>query len=404
VAWIRRLPSKKWAATVRTSAGRITQTFALKGAAENWAAELESDGRRGDFVDPRRAEITVGDLWLEAKDARHLELASRKRDESHWRTHVEPRWARVRLDGILQTDVEAWVVRMSRAGIGAATIQGAVGVLRAVLDQAVRSKRLRFNPARGVRLPERDAHHDRVLAPYEDELLLGALDRQFPGRPDGRLFCELMLFCGLRYEEAAALDREHVDLRRQLIHVGPVLERDGTIRPYPKSRAGVRDVPVPDHMWSRLRAHSLSASPGALLFTGQRGRTKKDEPGPLHYSSWHRRVWKRALVEVLERGSRGQILSTRQTLEDPQPTPHDLRHTYGTRLGEQGVPVHEIMALMGHETLESAQRYLHAGEDRFARAREAVARARESTVSRDLATSWKIGDVTELSTRRSEAT
>lgn len=369
MAYIRQLPSGLWAATVRTPVGRITETRELKGAVKAWADDMEADVRRGDFIDPRAGDITVGEWWDRCRDARHLEMASRKRDLSHWRVHVAPRWEKVPVGAILKPDVGTWVTGMERAGVGAATIQGAVGVLRALMEQAVDARLRRENPARGVRMPRRQAHIDRVLLPEEDELLLSALDRQFPGRADGRLFCEVLLYCGLRYEEAAALDRHHVDLRRQLVHVGPVLERDGTIRPYPKSPAGERTLPVDDEVWPRFRAHVLTVAPGGLLFTAARG-------GTLHYSSWLRRVWQRGLVEVTERGGRGQILAERQVLEDPQPTPHDLRHTYGTRLGDAGLGVHEIMALMGHETLESAQRYLHAGEGRFDRARDAMRRAR----------------------------
>ncbi len=349
MAWIRQLPSGLWAATVRTPAGRITESHRLKGSIERWARGVEEDISRGDFIDPRLAVETVGQLWERAKDAKRLEKASRRRDESHWRTHVEPRWAKVEIGSVLKPDVTAWVISMERAGIGASTIQGSVGVLRGLFELAVDARLVRVNPARGVRMPKRKAHVDRVLAPFEDELLLDSLERQFPGRPDARLFVEILLYCGLRWEEAAAIDREHVDLRRQLIHVGPVLERDGTIRPYPKSPAGIRDVPLDEEVWPRLREHTMTVRPGGLLFTSARGSV-------LHYSSWHRRVWQRALFEVTQRGKRGSIVSQRQILDDPQPTPHDLRHTYGTRLGNAGLGVAEIMALMGHETLESAQR------------------------------------------------
>lgn len=393
MAWIRPLPAHKpdcknrkqckgcappklYAATVYMPDGRrITESHRLLGVVQKWARKIEEDIRRGEFIDEREGEITVAQWWERCKDSRHLELASRKRDESHWRCHTGPRWGKVRLGAILKPDVTAWVVEMTKAGVGATTIEGAVGVLRALLDQAVDAKILRDNQARRVRKPKRPAHIDRVLSPEEETALLESLDRQFPGRPDARLFVELLLH-GLRWEEAAAVDRDHVDMRRQLIHVGPVLERDGTIRPYPKSPAGVRDVPVDEHVWPRLRAHALTVKPGGLLFTGQRGRRKKDPIGPLHYSSWLRRVWQRGLNEVIERGPRGQVLVCRQVLEDPQPTPHDCRHTYGTRLGDAGLPVHHIMELMGHETLESAQRYLHAGVDRFELARAAGKRAR----------------------------
>lgn len=377
MAHVTQLPSGLWMARVRMPNGqRVSKTHRLKGTVQAWADDLESDCRRGDWIDPRSGDVTVGQMWDRARDAKRLERASRKRDESHWRNHVEPRWAKVQVGGILKPDVSAWVVQLERAKVGAATIQGSVGVLRGLLELAVDARAIRENPARGVRMPERKAHVDRVLSPEEDVLLLESLDRQFPGRPDARLFVELLLYCGLRWEEAAAIDREHVNMRKRLVHVGPVLERDGTIRPYPKSPAGVRDVPVDDEVWPRLRERAMSVPSGSLLFTGQRGRKKGEPIGPLHYSSWHRRVWHRALFPVVERGKRGRILETDQILDGQQPTPHDLRHTYGTRLGDAGLGVHEIMALMGHETLESAQRYLHAGADRFDRARAALKRAR----------------------------
>lgn len=368
--YLRKLPSGSWHAVVRLPNGdRVPRTHKLKSVVRAWAEDLENDIRRGDWIDPRNGDTTVGDLWERFAGSRRLELASRRRDESHWRCHVAPHWARTPVGSIVKPDVSAWVVQMEQKGTGAATIEGALGVLRSLLEAAVDALIIRTNPARGVKPPRRNAHLDRVLAQDEDELILSALG-------PARLFGELLLFCGLRWEEAAAVDREHVNQRRHIIHVGPVVERDGTIRPYPKSRAGVRDVPVDDDLWPRLRDRVLATEPGGLLFTTFTGRVKARKgskgPGPLSYPGWRARVWLPALKVA--------------DLEDPQPTPHDLRHTYGTRLAEQGVPPHEIMAVMGHERLESVQRYLHAGEDRFDRVRQALGRGR--------------GNVVQLSTKR----
>ena len=42
---------------------------------------------------------------------------------------------------------------------------------------------------------------------------------------------------------------------------------------------------------------------------------------------------------------------------------HDLRHECGSRLGERGVPIHEIQYLMGHSVLVTTQRYLNVTLD-----------------------------------------
>jgi integrase len=393
MAWIRQLPSGRWAATVYTGdpppSDRITQTDRLKSVVETWAADLEADVRRGDFIDPRRADITVGEWWELARKGWRLERASRLRDESQWRQHVGPRWSRTKLGGILKTHVNAWVVEMHDAGVGAATIEGATSVLRRLLESAVDDGRIRTNPARKLQLPPRDAHVDRVLENDEEHQLLDRLDAVFPGRVDARLFCELMLDTGMRWEEAAAVPPELVDIRRQRIHVAWVMERDGTTRPYAKSEAGNRTVTYSDALEARVRAAKLSAPvcPGVFpdlkrTDVPERLVFHAPEGGPLRYSNWLRRVWRRGLTvegrpRPKEPGRPGPMPRNLVTyLEDPQPTPHDLRHTYGTRLADEGVPVHDIMALMGHDDLRSAQRYMHAREDRFDRARQALDRAR----------------------------
>jgi len=395
VAWIRRLSSGNWAATVRLANGqRANDSFPLKDMAEKWAAEVAAADRRGEWIDPKLGQVTIGELWDRYGDARPLERASRARDMSHWRTHVAPRWATVRAGTILKPDIKAWVVEMERAGVGAASIEAAVGVLRSMLETAVDARLIRVNPAQGVRSPRRGAHLDRILDDHEDEILLGNMDRRWPGAAYARLFAELMLYCGLRYEEAAAIRRERVDMRQRILHIGPVMERDGKIREYPKSPAGVRPVPVDDELWPRLRDHALTVEPGALVFTAAEG-------GPLRYTNWRNRIWLPALCERVpmsaaeieayvagrkavgrRSGWRPEYLREVPLLADPQPTPHDLRHTYGTRLGEEGMPPHEIMALMGHANLRSVQRYLHAREGRFERARRAMSasRGRSSTL------------------------
>src|SRR5213078_2521309 len=140
----------------------------LRGTIEKWAAAQERHINQGDWIDPKAGQATVGDCWERFASGRRLEKASRKRDESHWRVHVRPRWARVPVSAILKPDVSAWVVAMERKKVGAATIQGALGVLRAVLEAAVDARLIRDNPARKVHAPRRDAHLDRVLSPAED--------------------------------------------------------------------------------------------------------------------------------------------------------------------------------------------------------------------------------------------
>jgi integrase len=358
MAWIRQLPSGLWAATVYTPAGRIVETNELRGAVKTWADGLETDIKRGEFLDPRLARNTVGQAWERFGAARKLERASRLRDASTWKNWVAPRWAAEPVGSILKPDVQAWVNELAEQ-LGpkkAWTAIAALNVLKSTLELAVDAGWIRNNTARKVKPPEPPRHVDRVIEPEEETLLLARLDELFPDRRDARPFVEFLLDTGVRWEEAAAVRREAVHLRTGLVVIGPVMERDGTIREYPKGKDEFHPVPVGPDLLARLRPLVLATAAGGLVFTASLG-------GPMRYSTWLRRVWKPAV----------------EPLAEPRPTPHDCRHTYGTRLADAGIPQHDRMALMGHKDERSARRYTHSGDKRFDAAREALRRARSGS-------------------------
>lgn len=380
MAWIRQLDSGLWAATVYTPAGRRTESHRLEGTIAKWARKLEEDIERGEFIDPHLARTTVRQVWEKHGDGRRLERASLKRDTSMMRNHVLPKWGKVGVGAVLKPDVQAWVNKMERDGIGGWTIIGALNVFKAVLELAVDANMIRSNPARRVRPPMAPEHEDRVLTADEEELLLDRFDELFPGRRDGRLFVEALLELGARWEEVAAVKKEAVDLRAGLVTIGPVMERDGTIRDYPKGArtrqaAGFRPVPVGREFLARIKPFVVATKPGGLVFTAATG-------GALRYDNWHPRVWL-AVARVYVRDERGWKVRGDDgkpmwtpLFEDPQPTPHDLRHTYGTRLADAGVEQHDRMALMGHKDPRAAARYVHPGSARHDKARAALAAAR----------------------------
>jgi len=367
MAWIRQLPSGVWAATVYTPTGRVTESDPLKGAVMKWAADLEADIRRGQYLDPRLARKTVGECWTKFEPSRRIEMASRKRDESHWRVWVEPRWGEVACGAILKPDVQTWVNELEEDEVGGWTIIAALNVLKAAMELAIDAGWIRANPARRVRPPMPPSHVDRVIEPGEEASILDRLDELFPGRRDARLFVETMLETGGRWEEVAAVKREAVNVRHGLVDFGPVMERDGSVREYPKGArsrhdAAFRPVPLGSDLLARLRPVVLATEPGGLVFTAPAG-------GSMLYPTWLRRVWNRVLRVPGDEGWAPLVA-------EPLPTPHDCRHTYGTRLADAGLEQHDRMALMGHKDVRSAQRYTHSGDARFDRARDALKRAR----------------------------
>jgi integrase len=96
-----------------------------------------------------------------------------------------------------------------------------------------------------------------------------------------------------------------------------------------KSQAGFRRVQVGAGASAMFRRRVGAARPGGLVFTNRHGRMWL--PATFRASAWL------PAVEVAN-------LSRR-------PTPHWLRHTHVVELIDRGVPLPEISARLGHESI-----------------------------------------------------
>lgn len=346
MAALRKLPSGKWQATVRHPSGkRFTRTDPLRRVVAEWAAETESRIRRGDFVDPAAGRMRLGEWWTRWQTTRTVERATTAKNLSQWRTHVEPAFGSWPLAAITSWEVEAWVAQMVRDKVGSETVASSRRLLSQLLDAAVRHQLIASNPASLVLAPSPAKHVDRFLSHAEADRLVTAFEGE------DQLFVTLLLGTGLRWSEAAGLHVFRVELMRRQLGVVETLQRDGSVKAYPKSAAGQRVVPLTDDLVAALSQHLAGKARKALVFSGSNG-------GAWSYTNWRRRVWVPALAVA--------------GLPDPQPTPHDCRHSYGSWLADEGVPPHEIAALMGHSTLRATERYVHASEARMERARTAL--------------------------------
>lgn len=329
-----------WRAYYRDPAGRQrNKSFARKVDAENYLTTVESSKLTGSYIDPARAKVTVGELaaqWTAGKV--NLKETTRARYDSAMTVHVLPRWRTVPLAKVEHGDVQAWVAEMAAAGQSGASVRKSYGVLSAVLDLAVRDRRLPSNPARGVSLPP--ANHKRrkyLTAAQVAELAAEA------GRPPalleklGRgahyaqygLAVLVLAYCGLRWSELAGLRVARVDLlRRRLDVTEAVTEVNGgrVVWGTPKSHER-RSVPIPPYVAEKLTAHLAGKAPDDLVFSARDGGVLRNRNA--------RRDWFDDAAEAIGQKSL---------------TPHELRHTAASLAVSAGANVKAVQRMLGHKS------------------------------------------------------
>ena len=355
--YLTRLDSGKWRAVYRGRDGkRRSITRPTKAEARAEALERESEVRRGTWRDPDLAKISFETWHGRWAKGRVVEGNTARKNSSHMKNHITPRWAKVPLDGIERLDVQEWVADMIRAKVGASTITSVVGHFGTILEGAVKHGLLRANPARDIELPTVPKQPFRILSDAEVDAIVGKVT----GEQDKRLI-RLDQRLGLRWGEIAGLHCHRVNLDRREIHVVEVLTRHEGVKDYPKSKKSRRILPLTDALAELLKLQMEGKDPKSLVFA-------QDNGNPLDYNNWRRRVWDKAVKDA--------------AVSAPKPTIHDLRHTCASNLISDGVDVASVQAFMGHESLLTTQLYVHAAPSARDRIRAVLAARDDAAAAR----------------------
>lgn len=269
--------------------GRLRSTRQMSSRREALAAarRMEEAGKRGEWVDPAAARITVA-AWFEAWQAGRADRAPRtlEAERERFRSLVGPRFGDTPLRQVTHEDVTRWSATMTSPSTGEpaspARRRDAMRLLVALLDAAVDARRLPANPARSAsgkvtalpRAPKTKPH--RYLS---HEQLRRVADAAGPAGSPARTLILLTALTGLRWGEVSALAVSDVDPLRARLHVTKAYTRldGGTLLLGDTKTHARREVPLPAVVADDVIALTASRAPDDLLFHGATGAALRRE-------------------------------------------------------------------------------------------------------------------------------
>lgn len=233
-------------------------------------------------------------------------------------------------------------------------IQKIHSILKYMFKDAYYNHLVLEDPTEGLKIPSgKGKQQRRPITPLERKLTLKVAESY-----RGGTFVLIMLYCGLRPGEVAALTWSNVDLKNKVIHVRQALKSDGSIGD-PKTKAGIRDVPIPDALIKRLK-EERKESKSLLVCTNSEGGMYTASSMKTMFRVYRNKMniaagcktkWGRALPPLVV----GDDLSL-----------YCYRHTYCTDLQAAGVSINVAKELMGHSNIAvTAQIYTHKSDEAF---------------------------------------
>lgn len=247
----------------RADADKITAAE----VAELYLADAEARRHRGE-VSRRHLEMVTGKIFNYI--APDPSRAEKRKGVSRAKPFTEGVGG-VKLSQLTPPAVKRFAGRLRDAGVSVATTRKIVGTLHAVLEFAVSENLVAVNAARRIRVKgRRDEGSKQIVPPSKDTLrrLIEVADEDFQVK---------IIFAaatGVRAGELHALRWKHVDLDKPEVTIETRVDAHNE-EDAPKSKAGVRTVPLGADVVKRLRewkVRSQWSKPGDLVFPNKKGR------------------------------------------------------------------------------------------------------------------------------------
>lgn len=394
---VRKLPSGRYQASYLGPDGQrrnAPETFERKGDAEKALVIIEGQLTAGNWADPERGKIKLGDyasVWIAERPG----LRPRTVDLYRWliKKHIAPYLGGVPVGKMSARLVREWRARLLANGVSVSVTAKAYRLLRAIMTTAVdEDNMLTRNPCRIRGGGDEDAEERPVLTVRQVFDLAERIGQRPVGNirkvgdgyrlrfrrhgemrtsperygtrqeaqralwkmaEDGRADCThdrrfralvlLAAFASLRWGEATALRRSDIDLYARTVRIRATLVERSTgemLLGPPKSKAGRRIVGIPAAIIPDLREHMaiyVKDEPGALVFPNMSG-------GPLRRSLF---------------GKMSAWPQVAEAMGMPGLHFHDLRHTGNQFAANSGAGLRDLMARMGHDSERAAMIYQH---------------------------------------------
>jgi integrase/recombinase XerD len=217
-------------------------------------------------------------------------------------------------------DIQGWRLTLSNQSDN--SIKTATSAIKSLFTFAHKIGVLKVNPGAALKqVKPKDCLNERILSELEVQTMI-ALETD----PRNRLILRLLYSGGLRVSELSTLTWKDLKERGE----------SGQVTVYGKGRK-TRTVLVKQDVWLEL--------------VKLRGERSSDDPVFQSRKGGHinrHQLWRIVSAAAKRAGIEGKV------------SPHWLRHAHASHSLDRGAPIHLVQQTLGHESVATTSRYLHA--------------------------------------------
>ena len=243
------------------------------------------------------------------------------------------------IEDVTYSNIKEYLLYIQQFNYTKTTTARKIASLRTFYRFLYREKIIEANPALGVHSPKKGKSLPEFLTEAEIEQVLNNIKMESPAGYRNRTIFELLYATGMRVSELSNLNFENLNLEENEIKVFGKGSKE-------------RIVLVSDRAKKYLESYIKTAK--YLIYKSE--ENKPNDP-----------------VFINKTGYRLQPQSIRLAIKDVMDkielpkhvTPHVFRHSFATKLLENGADLRVVQELLGHSSISNTQIYTHVSAERL---------------------------------------
>jgi integrase len=251
--------------------------------------------------------------------------------------HLKP-LLEIKVKDLRPMHLQMIINQMAKAGYAQKSMQMVKQTASQVLDLAMQNDLVYRNVFEKIKVPHVESVPREPITEEQRDLILRTWKGHRMGVP-----ALIMLYCGLRRGELLALLWSDIDFSARTLSVSKAADMptNATTIKKPKTRAGIRTVPIPNAIlpalqWARREATSIYVCPsmntGGIMSAKAYGQAWRSY---MHYLN-------------IQAGGKDRSRINPKVIAMEPFTAHQLRHSYATMLYDADVDVKTAQKLLGH--------------------------------------------------------
>lgn len=316
---------------------RISVYGTTKKELERKVAEIQTDLERGIFLSTETVTFgAVAENWItffKPLISEKMRLRYKGIIDGHLKPLLE-----MKVKDLRPMHLQRIINEMAKSGYAQKSMQMVKQTASQVLDHAMQNDLVYRNVFEKLKVPHVESIPREPITEEQRDLILRTWKGHRMGVP-----ALIMLYCGLRRGELLALLWSDIDLDNRTLSVTKAADMptNATTIKKPKTRAGIRTVPIPNAIlpalqWAKNETKSLYVCPnmttGGIMSAQAYGQAWRSY---MHY------------LNIQAGGKDRSRINPKIVAMEPF-TAHQLRHSYATMLYDADVDVKTAQKLLGH--------------------------------------------------------